>query len=88
MVRRDFKHLACGRVTTMDMALAVRYAEDPKQPSAIIACAHCGCLVPVLSGATWNLEWVDDGEPVGSTAEEAAAYLSLNRFIAERGAAG
>lgn len=40
-VRRTYKHLACGTVTTMGLALAETYARDPKFYGGTF-CFACG----------------------------------------------
>jgi hypothetical protein len=72
-VRRSYKHLACGGVTTMGQALAETYSRNPKFYSGTM-CVHCGTHFDL--GPPWqpNFVWADDGEPVGSNAEEAAEW--------------
>lgn len=81
--RNKYLHLKCGTVTSMGQALSETYARDPKYYGATFCCA-CSKHFPLrayLSGPDaipqvvdgWQFEWMD-GEPVGSTAEEAAEY--------------
>jgi len=85
-VRTSYIHLACGTETTMGLALSETYARNPKFYGGTFCC-HCGRhfrLVDYDRAASEAkgedifkpaFEW-PDGEPVGSTAEEAAAYLA------------
>jgi hypothetical protein len=63
-VRRSYRHLTCGSVTTMGTALAETYARDPKFYGATFCCA-CGSHLPV--GEHGEFVW-DDGsnEKVGT----------------------
>jgi hypothetical protein len=73
-VRRAYKHLKCGTVTTMGLALCETYARDPKFYSGTF-CVGCGKHFPLKDGdGIPNFTWEPDGEPVGSDAEEAAAW--------------
>lgn len=82
-VRRSYLHLACGTVTTMGRALCETYARDPHYYGATFCCG-CQRHFPLRDFRTdalkqtdgWAFEWQPDGDPVGSTAEEAAAYLA------------
>ena len=51
-VRRSYKHLKCGTVTTMGQALAETYARDPKFYSGTFCC-HCAAHYP-LSEFVWS----------------------------------
>lgn len=72
-VRTRYRHLACGSVTTMGTAIAETYARDPKFYGGTFCC-NCGKHFAL--GPPWEpaFLWHPDGEPVGSTAEDAAAY--------------
>jgi len=61
-VRRAYKHLKCGAVTTMGTALAETYARDPKFYGGTY-CATCRDHFPV--GAEGEFIWDSDGA-VGS----------------------
>ena len=66
---RSYKHLTCGHVTTMGLALAETYARDPGFYGRTY-CAHCGTHFPV--GEHGQFVWVassgrvieKDGEPM------------------------
>ena len=64
-VRRSYKHLACGSVTTMDDAIAQTYARNPKFYGWTF-CFHCRKHFRLF---TWlgraNFVW-PHGSPVGS----------------------
>ena len=65
-VRRSYRHLACGNVTTMGQALAETYARDPKfyGGTMCVTCkAHFRLTNPDGSAA---FTWEPDGSPVGS----------------------
>ncbi len=72
-VRISYKHLACGGVTTMGRALSETYARDPKFYGATM-CVHCGAHFRLTDVNGPAFVWTADGEPVGSTEEEARAY--------------
>lgn len=57
-VRRSYRHLTCGTVTTMAPALAETYARDPKFYGATF-CAGCRAHFPV--GSSGQFDW--EGEP-------------------------
>ena len=59
-VRRTYKHLPCGAVTTMALPLAETYARDPTFYSGTF-CATCRAHFPLV-----EFIWDDDGLPVGS----------------------
>lgn len=56
-VRRSYKHMACGSVTTMGLALAETYARDPGFYSGTM-CVTCHAHYPLN-----EFEW-EDGEPM------------------------
>lgn len=59
-VRRAYKHLSCGTVTRMGLALCETYAVNPKFYGATF-CRGCGAHLPVA-----EFRWVEDGTEVGS----------------------
>lgn len=59
-VRRSYKHLACGAVTTMALPLAETYARSPTFYSATYCC-RCQAHRVVA-----EFVWEPDGAPVGS----------------------
>ncbi len=64
-VRRSYKHLPCGTVTSMPMEIAETYARQPDFYNATY-CAKCANHLPLLQGETRNFEWVDHkGNPTG-----------------------
>lgn len=73
-VRNKYIHLKCGTETTMGMALSETYARDPKFYGATFCCG-CGIHIHLKTEEGWQFEWSRDGEPVGSTVEEAQEYL-------------
>jgi hypothetical protein len=62
-VRRAYKHLKCGTVTTMGPALAETYARDPKFYGATM-CVGCGGHFPV--GEHGEFVWDGTAEKVGT----------------------
>ncbi len=62
-VRRSYKHLKCGSVTTMAQALAETYARDPYFYSGTFCC-NCRAHYPV--GEDGEFVWTDDGTKVGA----------------------
>ena len=62
-VRRAYKHLTCGVVTTMGTALAETYARDPKFYGGGY-CVDCRGHYPV--GADGEFVWDGDGSKVGT----------------------
>lgn len=64
-VRRSYKHLKCGVVTTMGLALAETYARDPEFYGATFCCG-CGNHLPV--GEEGEFVWTggDETERVGT----------------------
>lgn len=62
-VRRSYKHLTCGAVTTMGTTLAETYARDPFFYSGTF-CAACGTHFPV--GADGQFVWAGTDEKVGT----------------------
>lgn len=81
---RSYKHLACGGVTTMSQAIAETYARNPKFYGGTFCC-NCGTHFalkhwdPIKQETVAAFLWVDDGTPVGSTAEQAAEFLEAKR---------
>ena len=65
-VRTQYKHVACGCVTTMGTALAETYARDPKFYGATF-CVGCGEHFSLTrADGSAAFVWDRDGEPVGS----------------------
>ena len=62
-VRRSYKHLKCGGVTTMGQTLAETYARDPYFYSGTFCC-HCGTHFPV--GEDGEFVWAGTDEKVGT----------------------
>lgn len=62
-VRRSYRHLKCGVVTTMGQALAETYARDPAFYSGTFCCG-CGTHFPV--GADGEFVWDGTDEKVGT----------------------
>jgi len=62
-VRRSYKHLVCGGVTTMGQTLAETYARKPDFYSSTF-CAHCGAHFPV--GEDGEFVWQGTEEKVGT----------------------
>lgn len=62
-VRRSYKHLKCGAVTTMGQALAETYARDPFFYSGTFCCA-CNAHFPV--GEDGQFVWDGSAEKVGT----------------------
>jgi hypothetical protein len=58
--RDEYKHLTCGSVTTMAVALSETYARNPKFYGATY-CVACRMHRPVA-----EFTWVADGQVVGS----------------------
>lgn len=75
-VRTKYVHVACGAVTVMGLALSETYARDPKFYSGTFCC-HCGDHFGLTApdGKPAFL-WEPDGDPVGSTVEEAEAFFA------------
>lgn len=62
-VRRSYKHLTCGGVTTMGQTLAETYARDPHFYSGTFCC-YCRAHFPV--GADGEFVWAETDEKVGT----------------------
>jgi hypothetical protein len=62
-LRRAYRHIRCGAVTTMGIALCETYARCPDFYSGTFCCA-CGQHFPV--GAEGEFVWVEDGAKVGT----------------------
>lgn len=62
-VRRSYKHLVCGTITTMGQSLAETYARDPKFYSGTFCCG-CGSHFPV--GENGGFVWEGTNEKVGT----------------------
>ncbi len=82
-VRRNYRHLKCGCVTHMGLALSETYARNFRFYTGTF-CVNCGAhfdLREEVDGKLrWNFEWEPDGDPVGSSPEEADAYLADKRL--------
>lgn len=65
-VRRAYKHVACGTVTTMGSAIAETYARNPAYYSGTFCC-HCRQHFDLKDAAGKPaFLWEPDGSPVGS----------------------
>lgn len=73
-VRYKYRHGACGAVTMMGTALSETYARNPKFYGGTFCCA-CGNHFPLRTAAGWQFFWLPEGDPVGSSIEEAAAFF-------------
>lgn len=62
-VRRSYKHLKCGVVTTMAQSIAETYARDPHFYSGTFCCG-CGSHFPV--GDKGEFVWDGTNEKVGT----------------------
>lgn len=62
-VRRSYKHLKCGTVTTMGQALAETYARDPYFYSGTFC---CGCSSHFPVGVDGEFVWDGSEEKVGT----------------------
>lgn len=62
-VRRSYKHLKCGTVTTMGQTLAETYARDPYFYGGTFCCG-CGSHFPV--GPQGEFVWDKTSEKVGT----------------------
>lgn len=62
-VRRSYKHLKCGVVTTMGQTLAETYARDPHFYSGTFC---CGCSAHFPVGETGEFVWDGTDEKVGT----------------------
>jgi len=62
-VRTSYRHLVCGAVTTMPLAIAETYARDPGFYGGTF-CVHCVTHLPV--GEHGEFVWIDGGEKVGT----------------------
>lgn len=63
-VRRKYKHITCGTVTTMGLALAETYARDPSFYGGTFCC-HCGSHFYLKTVDGPQFLWEPDGTPVG-----------------------
>lgn len=64
-VRRSYRHLKCGAVTSMAQSIAETYARDPKFYGGTF-CTQCGKHFNLRIGDEVQFVWVDDGSAVGS----------------------
>lgn len=62
-LRRSYKHLTCGGVTTMGLAIAETYARNPSFYGGTY-CAVCGTHFPV--GEVGEFVWFGTDEKVGT----------------------
>jgi hypothetical protein len=62
-VRRSYKHLKCGTVTTMGQTLAETYARDPGFYDGTFC---CGCRKHFPVGADGEFVWDGSDEKVGT----------------------
>ncbi|MGZ8286108.1 MAG: hypothetical protein ACXW27_08950 [Allosphingosinicella sp.] len=62
-VRRSYRHLKCGTVTTMGQALAETYARDPFFYSGTFC---CGCRTHFPTGADGEFVWDGTDERAGT----------------------
>lgn len=60
--RDAYKHLKCGRITTMGRALSETYARDPGFYSGTF-CSHCGAHFPV--GENGEFVWYEMDGSIG-----------------------
>ena len=65
-VRRSYKHVVCGGVTTMAQSIAETYARDPKFYGGTF-CTQCGQHFDLVVGnGDRQFVWIDDGTGVGT----------------------
>lgn len=64
-VRQSYKHLKCGAVTTMGIALAETYARDPYFYGATFCCT-CNEHFPLWINGEKQFVWTGTDEAVGS----------------------
>lgn len=64
-VRRSYKHVRCGGVTTMGQSIAETYARDPKFYTGTFCC-ECGKHFPLFEDGIPQFLWIDDSTAVGS----------------------
>lgn len=64
-VRRSYRHLTCGSVTTMGLALSETYARDPHFYSGTM-CVNCHTPFPLN-----EFKW-EDGEPMDPALQSSA----------------
>jgi hypothetical protein len=62
-VRRSYKHLKCGEVTTMGQTIAETYARDPYFYNGTF-CYHCGTHFPI--GKDGEFVWAGTNDKVGT----------------------
>lgn len=67
-VRRSYRHIKCGSLTFMGLALAETYARDPHFYGATM-CVNCGTHFPLMIDGKRQFVWINedhsDGEGVG-----------------------
>lgn len=74
-VRYTYVHRECGTVTMMGQALSETYARDPKFYGGTFCC-HCGKHFTLRDQNGPAFFWKPEGDPVGSTADEAEAFFA------------
>jgi len=65
-VRRRYKHVACGCVTTMGQAIAETYARDPHFYGGTFCCNRARHFPLVDGDGNRAFVWEPDGSGVGS----------------------
>lgn len=65
-LRRSYRHLKCGVVTTMGQSLAETYARDPAFYSGAFC---CGCRTHFAVGADGEFVWDGTDQKVGTRAK-------------------
>lgn len=63
-LRRSYKHLKCGIVTTMGLALCETYARNPGFYGGTF-CAGCGTHFDLTKDGVRQFHWTEDGKGVG-----------------------
>ncbi len=64
-VRQAYKHVACGSVTTMGLAIAETYARNPAFYGGTF-CVNCGMHFPLITPEGRQFAWIVNGKPDGS----------------------
>lgn len=62
-VRRSYKHMVCGTITTMGQAIAETYARNPSFYGSTYC---CGCQMHLRVGEDGEFVWKDTSEKVGT----------------------
>jgi len=63
--RRNYKHIMCGQITSMNRAMAETYAREPKFYSGAFCC-YCKEHFPLTKDGKPSFVWYPDGTLVGS----------------------